>query len=133
MKNNLTSFVIMLLLFTAILSSCNKQDSFGSTQSTTTTVDPSVTSWKAYPVYTGATQHIGFDVVLDVPASNVKRVVLYMNPSYLRWYVDAPKSGKYIMYDQISDFPTYAEGRWYHFEFEMNDGTIKVLPKFQVY
>lgn len=125
---------IIIILSVVLLAACTKQDESMRT-SQQATGDPEITLLKFYPVYAGGNPSVCFEVTLNIPDSgSVKKIVLYKTPFQMRWYVDNPKTGKYIMYDHVTtDYPVYYSNAFYNFEFEMNAGNKIILDKFQVY
>lgn len=121
-------FLFAIVLF-LIVPGCSKNtDRLNDSQK------PSVASVLFSPVYAGSNASVKFDVDLNIPDSNiVLRVRLFRLPSLEVWKVEKPKTGNYIMYDHVGDYPLYNAFAYYQFEFDLTDGS-KILPdKFQVY
>lgn len=100
-----------------------------------TASDPSVVDYKFYEVWAGANPSVAFDVTLNIAdPSKVESFQLYKVPAYLRWEITNPVSKKYTIYDHVQgDYPTYASGEYWYFQFKMKDGTFIKLTPFQVY
>jgi len=119
----------LLFLLAVAIFSCSKSTEKIASNSP----DPSIEKVSFYRAYAGSNVSVGFAVDLISDSVSVDKVSLYMLPGYLRWEVQNPKTGRYIMYDHVGDYPTYTQNVFYYFEFHKRDGkTVKTTP-FQVY
>ncbi len=123
--SSMKKFIVIL----AILFSCKKE----SVNKPLATDQPQVVSYTFASVRDGGEQRPRFDVNIKSDTDSVLKLELYRVPSTLVWYVDKPITGKYIMYDHLSNYPTGAENVFYFFVFVMKDGTTVQGKPFQVY
>lgn len=124
---------LLSIISLSVLSSCSKDPQV--TQQRAGDTEPSIVSVKFSPVSAGGSFSVKFDVNLNIPdTSSIKEVNLYRLPNMKVWYVAAPETKSYIMYDHVIDtYPTYPSNTFYQFEFVMKSGAIILKDKFQVY
>lgn len=119
-----------------LVTSCtkNSEQLRQDTQPSVAGQQPTVMSYSFSRVTSGSNESVKFNVALSVPdTSIVKRFVVYRMPTTMVWYVNAPRTQSYAMYDHLGDYPTYSENVWYYFVWEMKSGETIILNKFQVY
>lgn len=127
--------LILIFAFACAMAACTKQsDSVNSRYSAQVQSDPGISSYIVTKVAEAGGDHPKFTVTLNIPDSlKVKKINLYRVPLLLRWTVNNPRSTTYIMYDHVSEYPSWTQSIYYNFEFEMTDGRKIELDPFWVY
>ncbi|MFT3679431.1 MAG: hypothetical protein QM791_04110 [Ferruginibacter sp.] len=118
-------FIALLLLFC----SCKKESTTNTPQENN---QPRIVDYVVSKIFEAGAMHPKFTVNIISDPSIVEQVQL-LRGTGVCWYIDSPSSGQYIMYDHLSEWPTYEQFVYYHFEFHKKDGSKISTTPFQVY
>lgn len=121
----------ILLALTLFATACSKDSDDSSKKDASA---PTVTNVRFGPVYAGANESVKFDFDVTVPDTTAVKKLLLRRPNLsVIVEINNPRTGHYIKYDHVGDYPGYEEGSWYVFEYKMTNGGSIAFDPFQVY
>lgn len=113
--------LLLLAFFVPLFAGCSDNDD---TERKAAGTDPSITETKFYCAYSGSNSSVAVDVTVDIPdPSSIKRVSLFTKAGNEVFYKDSPTSGKYTLYNHLSDCSGNVPKGQYYFVFTLTDNS----------